>query len=207
MAAEGFFKPSKTIAAILILTPLVLTIVAQLLQLFASSIDPTFALVVNSFLAPVVPSLLIAATFLLKFRKTLSYYLIFYLPYALFVIILPFAVGAVPLSAFSTQFAAVFLIIFSPILVFLIFNPLFFAWLPRRLLRLKRYGAAAACALLYLVVVRFAFLITSSITSGQPYTYALTYLEIFSDALYLVLAVIYSGILFLQFKKYLKHSE
>lgn len=208
MAAEGFFKPSKTIAAILILTPLVLTFVAQLLQVFSLYVNPTLILIINSMLAPIVPSLFIAATFLLKFKKTLSYYLTFYLPYTIFEIIFPFAVGAIPLSAFSSSFSLLFLLIlFSPILVFLIFNPFFFVWLPRKLLRIKRYGAAAVCGLVYLVVVRFAFLVTSSLESGQAYTYALTNLEIFSDALYLVLIVIYSGLLFLHFKKMLKHSQ
>lgn len=210
---KEFLKPNKNIAATIILLPLLIVLVAGILGalFFSASGNQLLSIIIGAVLSPVVPAMFIASSFLFKFKKLLWYYLAFYIPYTIFVIIFPILVGALPIAALSGQVPDLSPLVLSfifldPIIVYLAFNPFFFVWLPKKLAHLTRYGSALICSAVYLLVVRYAFLFMSSFVSGQPFTYTILNIELVTDALYVALAVVFSAFIYWQFEKMLKHG-
>jgi hypothetical protein len=211
MKMKEFLKPSKEIALILILTPLVMLLLTYALgplYSFANSIE--IMILINSILSPIIPSIFIAAAFLLKFKKELSYYLTFYLPATLFEIAVTIISGAFPIMQLSVSPASIWpviLMLLSTLAANFIFAPLFLLWLPRKMAKFGRSLSAFFVGFLYLIFAQYVMQVVTGLLMNGSYNYTIQNIEIISDVIYVVLIVVYSALLFGKFKNLLRKKR
>jgi len=208
MKWKEFLQPSKEITAVLIFTPLFMTLLAYVLAFVSPNIE--INIIIGSILGPITSSIFIAASFLLKFKKELTYYLTFYLPYTIYEIILPIIFGAFPIMQISSSQVNIWpmlLIFLQPVIFNLIFIPLFFLWLPRKLIGFGRYVSAFFSGLLYLIFADYGFRIITSLLINGSYNYTIQNIEIISDVIFVVLIVFYSALIYWKFKQMLKKKQ
>ena len=213
MKWKEFLQPNKEIAAILILTPLLMALLAMSLGIgyalgfVSTSIETN--IIIGSILGPIPASLFIAASFLLKFKKELTYYLTFYVPYTVYEIIFPIVYGAVPIVQMlngQVNSWPTLLMLLQPVISSLVFAPLFFLWLPRKLIGFGRYVSAFVSGLLYLVLAGYGFQIIISLLMYGTYNYTIQNIEIISDVVFVALVVLYSSLIYWKFKQMLKQK-
>lgn len=202
MRLKEFWKPNKKIALILILIPLFI----KLLSLFVNYVPIPFDnknLFFELLVGPIVPGMFIAASLLLKFRKTLYYYLTFFLPYVLLVIsILLFTV--IRTSSLLGVSTLNFIFLTTAILVVtnLVINPIFLIFLPFKLKLKNVYAKIFIADVAFYFVSKYVYsFVLNEILKNPMYV---STQDIASDLVYMSLIFVFAFLFFGKFSKMLK---
>jgi len=210
MKFSELLKPSWKIALIAAVVPWFVEITYLLIFPLASS---SYGYVFDIIIGPIVSSIYLASSFVLKFRKALTYYLLFAIPYTIIIIFLYVFSGAIPIYALNQMQPNIQVLmilgLFTPILINMMVNPTFLLWLPQKIRarKINSYLVIGLSAAIYFLVHKYGVDLVLSLAGGLFYAHQVFNVTPILDVVYAAVHIVYAVALFEAFNRILKKHK